>query len=135
MLRRILDNMTDMVNQTDTQGIFTYITPSYLSILGYQREELIGHSVFELIHPDDLEGVVDAFVKAGESLQPDKVEYRYRHADGNYLWLETSGNPCSTKPASSSGLFSQPGMSPAGGLPRMPCARAKRSSGRSPTSR
>ena len=71
----------------------TFVSPSYRNILGYEREELLGHSVSELVHPDDLQGVVEAFTQAGEALEPGKTEYRYRRADGDYIWLETIGNP------------------------------------------
>ncbi len=91
--RRITDNMLDMVGQANPRGIFTFVSPSYLNILGYEREELLGHSVFELVHPDDLQGVVEAFTQAGEALKPGNIEYRYRRADGDYIWLETIGNP------------------------------------------
>ncbi|RJP29864.1 MAG: PAS domain S-box protein [Actinobacteria bacterium] len=92
-LRRITDNMVDMVGQSDVEGIFTYISPSCERILGYKPEEMVGRSVFEFIHPDDVQGVVEAFAAARETLRPDAVEYRYRHADGHYVWLETIGNP------------------------------------------
>jgi PAS domain S-box-containing protein len=92
-LRRITNNMLDMVGQADSRGLFTYVSPSYHNILGYEREELLGHSVFELIHPDDLRGVMKTFMRAGEALRPGKAEYRYRHANGDYIWLETIGNP------------------------------------------
>lgn len=92
-LRRVTDNMMDMVGQTDVAGVFDYISPSCERILGYRPEELLGHYIFELIHPDDAQKVLESFAAARETLEPDAVEYRYRHQDGHYVWLETIGNP------------------------------------------
>ena len=85
--------MLDMVGQTDAGGIFEYISPSCEKLLGYTPGEMLGRTVFELIHPDDLQRVVEAFMRSRETLQPDAVQYRYRHAAGHYVWLETIGNP------------------------------------------
>ncbi len=92
-LRRITDNMLDMVGQTDVAGVFQYISPSCERVLGYLPEELLGHYIFEFLHPDDAQSVLESFIAAQESLEPDMVEYRYRHKDGHYIWLETLGNP------------------------------------------
>ncbi len=92
-LRRLTDAMVDMVGQTDTQGVFTYISPSCERILGYRPEEMVGRSVFEFIHPEDLAGVAEAFERGREAQVPGKVEYRYRRSDGSYVWLESIGNP------------------------------------------
>ncbi|HWQ18524.1 MAG TPA: PAS domain S-box protein [Methanotrichaceae archaeon] len=91
-LRRIADNMLDMISETDTEGIFRYATSSHKSILGYTPDELLGRSVFDLIHPDDLEGARFAFQASLSTRIPGKAEYRYRHKDGHYLWLESIGN-------------------------------------------
>ena len=92
-LRRITEAMLDMVGQGDVNGVFQYISPSCEKVLGYRPEELLGRPVFELVHPEDLPGVVEAFAKARDTLEPNRVEYRYRHARGHYVWLETIGNP------------------------------------------
>jgi len=92
-LRRLTGAMLDMVGQTDVRGVFTYISPSCERILGYRPEEMVGRSVFEFIHPEDLPGVVEAFGRGQETLEPGRAEYRYRRADGTYVWLESIGNP------------------------------------------
>ncbi len=61
-LRRITDNMMDMVSQVNAEGIFEYIGPSHHNILGYENSEMLGHSIFEFLHPDDLERITSRFV-------------------------------------------------------------------------
>ncbi len=92
-LRRITDNMMDMVSQVSAEGIFEYIGPSHRAILGYGPEDMLGRSIFEFLHPDDLERLAEEYARGLESPGPIKVQYRYRHADGRYLWLESVANP------------------------------------------
>lgn len=91
-LRRITDNMLDMICQTNTEGIIEYISPSHKSILGYEPEDVLGMSIFDLVHPDDRVRVITAMQSAIDSVLSGKIEYRYSHADGHYLWLESVGN-------------------------------------------
>ncbi len=91
LLQHISDNMFDLVVLTDLSGEVKFVSLSR-NLLGYDPSALIGRSVLALIHPDDLPEVVSAFTKfiAGQKVDR-KVQYRYQHADGQYLWLETVG--------------------------------------------
>ena len=91
-LRMITDNMVDMVSQTDINGVIQYVSPSGKILLGYEPEELIGTSIFDYVHPDNLEEVKAAFKKAFYIMEPDKLEVKFRHADGHYPLLEIAGN-------------------------------------------
>lgn len=92
-LRRITDNMRDMVVQVDTLGRYEYVSPSHDAVLGYRPADLLGHTLFDGLHPDDVEQVrsmADRIVSGGA---PFRIEVRYRHAQGHFLWLEAIGNP------------------------------------------
>jgi PAS domain S-box-containing protein len=91
-LNRIADNMLDIISQTDIEGVYQYVSPSHKDVLGYELNCLLGKPVFEFVHPDDLETVLIAAKRGRETKTPGKLEYRYRHANGHYLWLETIGN-------------------------------------------
>ena len=60
----ILDSAPDIVYSWDPEGKLTSINESAGLVLGYEPSQLIGRSIFELIHPDDLEqsraGVAEA---------------------------------------------------------------------------
>jgi PAS domain-containing protein len=45
------------------------------------------------VHPDDLAVVAEAYATSTERLVPGKAEFRARHADGHYIWVESVGNP------------------------------------------
>ncbi|MBI1278964.1 MAG: PAS domain S-box protein [Anaerolineaceae bacterium] len=91
-LRLITDNIHDLVALTDDKMHFRYLTPSHQKILGYKPEDLIGTSIFDLLHPDDLEMVKAKVFSALEKQHADTAEFRYRHHDGYYLWMETNGS-------------------------------------------
>jgi PAS domain S-box-containing protein len=89
-LRQITDNMVDMVGQFDERSVFRYASPSYERILGYRSEELVGTSALEMIHPDDRD---EAARRLGTMLAAGagSVQFRQRHRDGSYRWIESTG--------------------------------------------
>jgi len=91
--RRITENMLDMVAQTDLLGTCEYASPSMKTVLGYDPKDMLGKSMFEDVHPDDFDNVFETVRKALVAGTTEKFKYRYRHADGHYVWLESHGNP------------------------------------------
>ncbi|MBP7687584.1 MAG: PAS domain S-box protein, partial [Thermoflexales bacterium] len=92
-LRRITDNMLDMVSQTDAAGRLVYVSPSHVTVLGYPPDQLVGRSVFELVHPADLDMAMATYQTALANRSAGRLELRYQHANGDYLWIEIVGNP------------------------------------------
>jgi PAS domain S-box-containing protein len=92
LYRRLAENTQDMVSQTDAEGIIRYASPSHKWVLGYESEYVVGKSIFDNVHPDDLSKVVAAVKTAIESRSSGRIEYRCKHADGHYRWLESTGN-------------------------------------------
>lgn len=87
--RRIAENMRDVVIQLDAQGRFEYISPSIGPTLGYAPEDLLGKSAFDRVHPEDRARTVEEFQRAMATGESREVEYRYPHASGEMLWLQT----------------------------------------------
>ena len=89
-IRFITENMVDMLSQVDADLVIRYISPSHRRVLGYKPEELIGQPVSRLVHPEDRDEVsktMGQVIRAGGPAA--RIEYRYRKADGEYLWVET----------------------------------------------
>ena len=91
--RRIMSNLQDFVAQVTTEGIYEYVAPSSLALLGYRPDELLGKSIFSLVHPDDFDEAVTRFGAVIQHGVPVRGEFRCRHADGRYLWFERVGSP------------------------------------------
>ncbi len=95
-LRLMTRNISDIVFETDLNGRYTYISPSYEQLLGRGRE-LAGCSCFDYIHPADREQVLEIFMNSADSGRRDRVEYRYPHPEKGYIWLETVGEIYTSK--------------------------------------
>lgn len=95
LLRRIENNMSDIICLHDPDGLFKYVTPSVKSILGYTDDELIGTSPYQYLHPEDIDKVrSESHDRALEGMTTEtRVEYRFRKKDGNYTWLQTQATP------------------------------------------
>jgi PAS domain S-box-containing protein len=95
--RRMIENGQDNIVIIAPDGVMTYQSPSVTRILGYTPEELVGRSAWELVHPDDVAVVLreleNTFATPGVI---GHAEYRYRHKDGSWRYLEAFGQTLST---------------------------------------
>jgi PAS domain S-box-containing protein len=89
----ITSNMLDIISESDANGVLKYVSPSTQQLLGYHPQELVGHSLYELIHPDDREKVRQAIKKSSNATEELRVESRLKTAEGKYIWIETTGKP------------------------------------------
>jgi PAS domain S-box-containing protein len=74
-------------------GMYLRVNPALCDIVGYSEAEVLRMKSQEITHPDDLEK--DARFKeqlhAGE-ITHYRLEKRYRHKNGNYVWVYVSGS-------------------------------------------
>jgi len=87
----LLDQAQDKVALLDEHGTVTYVNGAAERILGYAPEELVGQSVFEFIHPDDVDALRRTFHRTirSEPFTETTVEYRHRASDGSWVYLES----------------------------------------------
>ncbi|MGZ4875567.1 MAG: PAS domain S-box protein, partial [Candidatus Angelobacter sp.] len=52
--RTLIHNISDIVALSDDQGIVRFINPSIETLLGHRPDDVLGHNVFEFIHPEDI---------------------------------------------------------------------------------
>lgn len=88
--RLLAENSTDMISHHDAQGHYLYVSPACRVLLGYSPEELIGHSAFEFIHPDDFQQVEQSRQGIIEQPVVSTTTFRARRKTGEYIWLETT---------------------------------------------
>ncbi len=91
-LRHITDNLLDIICETDERGQILYVSQSAARVLGYQPTDLLGTSVFELVHPDDLFMTQEVLRHAQSRPRSGRMEFRCIRSDGSYIWVETIGN-------------------------------------------
>jgi diguanylate cyclase (GGDEF)-like protein/PAS domain S-box-containing protein len=84
---RLFTLISDLLVVTTRDGVIRFVNPAWEEKLGWSADELVGASVFELVHPDDV-------APTGElaATGPDVVNFtnRYRHKDGGWRWLHWS---------------------------------------------
>jgi PAS domain S-box-containing protein len=87
--RRLIEHSYDLVQVLDREGRITYTGPSVHRLLGYTPEEIAGCTIADYMHPDDLPAatalVAQVFANPGVSVS---LEYRVRHRDGSWRWME-----------------------------------------------
>ena len=87
--RLLAENNSDVISRHDPDGVYRYVSPSALQVLGYEPSTLIGRSAYDLIHPDDLHLACTAQAIAA-ARGPLTATYRMRRAAGGYVWVETA---------------------------------------------
>ena len=85
----LADTLGEMVSRHTADGTYTYVSSGVRDLLGYEPEELIGHSSFEFIHPDDVDDVRGALIAIQRGNDQVDVRHRYRRKDGAYIECET----------------------------------------------
>ncbi len=90
--RALTQNSSDLVTVMETSGVVRYQSPAIQRMLGYSSEELLRKNAFDYVHPDDLQRVKLAYEESlkDPGLHP-SAEYRFRHKDGSWRWLESVG--------------------------------------------
>jgi PAS domain S-box-containing protein len=88
---RALVEQLPLITYVD-EPLSSYISPQVESILGYTSEEWYAKPGFFVsrLHPEDRDRVVAAQQRARHSGETLELEYRFRAADGRYVWLHDS---------------------------------------------
>ena len=88
--RLLAENSSDMIARHDMQGNFLYVSPACHTVIGYEPGELIGRPFIPFIHPDDTRSVLDLLTSTNRHNATTATQYRARHKNGHYIWLETT---------------------------------------------
>jgi PAS domain S-box-containing protein len=88
---QIFDISVDLILVTDRHGTFVRVSQSAVALLGYDPEEMLGHSASEFIYPDDLEPTRNEMRLARRGRQTRSFETRYIHKDGHVVTLAWTG--------------------------------------------
>ena len=88
--RALVENGSDVTALVSPEGVFKYVSGPVRRILGRSPEELVGHTAFEFMHPEDA-GEMRAKLEAALASPgpPVIATYRMRHRDGSWRFLES----------------------------------------------
>ena len=88
--RSLLQNSSDAISVLDENGMIIFESSQRNRITEYDKDELIGYPIFEIVHPEDKEGVIDTFnyVKNNPNIEI-KKEYRSLHKNKRWIYVES----------------------------------------------
>ena len=87
--KALTENAADGIMVINNEGRIRYASPSASRLLGIQVMDLLDMSAFDLIHPEDLEGVAAAFMQGvGAPGYVHRGEYRFKYSDGEWRYFE-----------------------------------------------
>ena len=81
----------DLLGTVNSEGYFETANPAWMTVLGWTEAEVTGMSLFELLHPDDVERTRNQFKLTQQGQPAIKFANRYRRKDGSYRWLSWVG--------------------------------------------
>ena len=91
LYQALLENSSDCTALLSADGRAVYHSPALIRQLGYAPEERIGHSLFELVHPDDAAAAAERIreVIAGVETRH-ALRLRLRHREGAWRVIESA---------------------------------------------
>ncbi|MFA9445384.1 diguanylate cyclase domain-containing protein [Egicoccus sp. AB-alg6-2] len=87
-LSSIINHSSDVIALLDQVGCITMVNPAGEQRFGHRNEDVLGRSVFELVHPEDRESVQEAMrgIFTAESVE---IACRFRTASGEWRDVES----------------------------------------------
>ena len=90
--KHLVKNSSDVFVIIDENAKEIFVSDSVRDITGFTPAEIMGHSGFEFLHPDDLDHMSKNLSKLLETPGGTiREEYRHRRKDGGWVYLEAIG--------------------------------------------
>src|SRR6185295_2654005 len=91
LFQALVQNSSDAILTVNAEGTIRFVSESSERLLGYPREERVGRSGFELVHPDDVPRLRDSFDRClRQPGVPMPAECRMRRKDGVWRYMEAT---------------------------------------------
>lgn len=98
--RSLIQNSSDLLTILKCDATIRYQSPSIQKILGYCPEALVGKSLFDFIHPEDVSKAISGLPFLTDRPEASAtIEFRFRHANGSWCFLEAAGTNLLNDPA------------------------------------
>ena len=95
LYRLMSQNVNDVLIRMDADGLLCFVAPSSGKLIGQAPEALLGTSLAAILHPEDRIALAGREIGAPPSLDGScsSLEFRLRHADGHWVWIEADACP------------------------------------------
>jgi diguanylate cyclase (GGDEF)-like protein/PAS domain S-box-containing protein len=88
--RALAESVDDIVTICDLEAVVRYVSPGVERRLSYPPQELLGRSILDVLHPEDLPRVVEALGAFASETGSVRLAARIRAADGTWLPTEST---------------------------------------------
>jgi PAS domain S-box-containing protein len=91
--RQIVEKSQDVIFTLNPEMEYLFVSPAFTNVLGYKSSDIIGRTFLSLIHPDDVKGTIESIQRTVRDgyISPNGIEYRMRHAAGDWHWHNGTG--------------------------------------------
>src|SRR5579871_1843775 len=90
---RLWEVSGDLLGILNADGYFEATNPAWEAVLGWTSEVILNTSIFELIHPEDVEKTRASLLELAGGGAVQRFENRYRRTNGEYRWMSWSAAP------------------------------------------
>lgn len=91
--RTMADTAPVMIWISGVDKLCTYFNRQWLEFTGRTLEQDLGDGWTESVHPDDRARCLEVYTTSFDDRKRFAMEYRMRHADGEYRWILDCGTP------------------------------------------
>jgi PAS domain S-box-containing protein len=88
--RRLVDSAADIIYTLTPEGNLDSPNPAFEKITGWPRADWLGRPVKDLVHPEDLPRLMEAFARALEGGETPPLEARFATRAGTYRHVESN---------------------------------------------
>ncbi|HLF74307.1 MAG TPA: PAS domain S-box protein [Anaerolineales bacterium] len=91
--RAIVSQATTGIVRKDVAGRLLFVNQAFCDMLGYSESELVGRTIWELTHEEDIEENKRLYDRLLVEGTPFRLEKRLIRRDGSTLWVNVSVSP------------------------------------------
>lgn len=92
--RKFIENVTDLVYSIASDGTFTYLSPQFKEVWGYDVSEFLGKPFASIVHFEDLPNLNQLSSHILDTAEKQKeIEFRTKRKDGSWCWLTCNNYP------------------------------------------
>lgn len=86
--RGLVEQAVDPITLINQEGLVLYQNPASLPYFGWNPEELIGQSIFNFVHDEDISIAADAATRVYAGDAVDRIRIRFRHKSQGWRQVE-----------------------------------------------
>ncbi len=92
--RALVEEINDWVWEVDENAVYIYASPRVRNLLGYEPEEIVGKTPFDLMPPEEARDVSAQYGSVTKRREPlELIDNILLHKDGHEVIVQTSGTP------------------------------------------